>query len=210
MDRRWLKSYQPGVPADVNPDRYSSLNEFFESVCAQYAARTAFIHCGHALTYQELEEHSRAWSAYLQKVLAIAKGDRVALMMPNLLQYPILMFGILRAGGVIVNINPLSTPRELEYELRDSGARILVLFEGSVPTLEGIENPLDLKQVLITKMGDFLPFPKGFFMNQMFRYLKKPHLALKKHSRLCRYQSLYLKNPALWDQIWLFYNIPVA
>lgn len=131
MEKVWLKRYPADVPAEIDPDRYSSLVEMFENAALRYADQPAFINMGEVMTFRKLEERSRAFAAYLQQGLGLQKGDRVALMMPNLLQYPIALFGILRAGMVVVNVNPLYTPRELEHQLNDSGAAVLLLF----PTL---------------------------------------------------------------------------
>ncbi len=115
----WLNRYPADVPAEINPDRYQSLVELFEHATTRYADQPAFINMGEVMTYRKLEERSRAFAAYLQEGLGLQKGDRVALMMPNLLQYPVALFGILRAGMIVVNVNPLYTPRELEHQLND-------------------------------------------------------------------------------------------
>ncbi|MGL4901258.1 MAG: AMP-binding protein, partial [Shewanella sp.] len=122
MDQPWINHLPKDVPAEINADQYSSLVDMFETAVAKYADQPAFINMGAMLTYRKLEERSRAFAAYLQNELKLEKGDRVALMMPNLLQYPIALFGILRAGMVVVNVNPLYTPRELKHQLVDSGA----------------------------------------------------------------------------------------
>ena len=135
MEKVWLKRYPADVPAEIDPDRYSSLVEMFENAALRYADQPAFINMGEVMTFRKLEERSRAFAAYLQQGLGLQKGDRVALMMPNLLQYPIALFGVLRAGMVVVNVNPLYTPRELEHQLNDSGAVAIVIVSNFAHTL---------------------------------------------------------------------------
>ena len=129
MDRVWLKQYPPGVPTDIDPMSIASLQEMFEEACAAYGNLPAYTNMGATLTYAQLDELSRAFAAWLQQKSGLAAGDRVALMMPNLLQYPIALFGVLRAGMVVVNTNPLYTARELEHQLKDSGAKAIVIVE---------------------------------------------------------------------------------
>ncbi len=136
LDKVWLKRYPADVPAEIDADRYTSLIEMFEHAVQRYADQPAFINMGEVMTFRKLEERSRAFAAYLQNELGLKKGDRVALMMPNLLQYPIALFGILRAGMVVVNVNPLYTPRELEHQLNDSGASAIVIVSNFAHTLE--------------------------------------------------------------------------
>lgn len=138
MEKVWLKRYPVDVPAEINPDHYASLVDMFEHAVARYADQPAFINMGQIMTFRKLEERSRAFAAYLQNGLGLQKGDRVALMMPNLLQYPIALFGILRAGMVAVNVNPLYTPRELEHQLNDSGASAIVIVSNFAHTLEKV------------------------------------------------------------------------
>ncbi|MEY4922557.1 MAG: hypothetical protein RLY17_1274, partial [Pseudomonadota bacterium] len=138
MEKVWLKRYPVDVPAEIDPDRYSSLVEMFERAALRYADKPAFINMGEMMTFRQLEERSRDFAAYLQQGLGLQKGDRVALMMPNLLQYPIALFGILRAGMVVVNVNPLYTPRELEHQLNDSGAAAIVIVSNFANTLEKV------------------------------------------------------------------------
>src|SRR5471030_557993 len=135
LEKVWLKRYPSDVPENIDPDRYSSLVEMFENAALRYADSPAFINMGEVMTFRKLEERSRAFAAYLQNELGLKKGDRVALMMPNLLQYPIALFGVLRAGMVVVNVNPLYTPRELEHQLNDSGASAIVIVSNFAHTL---------------------------------------------------------------------------
>ncbi|MDP1607678.1 MAG: AMP-binding protein, partial [Rhodocyclaceae bacterium] len=137
MEKVWLNSYPKGIPAEISIDQVPSLVALFEQACAKYANQVAYISMGASLTYRQLDQRSREFAAWLQS-LGLKKGDRVALMMPNLLQYPVALFGTLRAGCVVVNCNPLYTPRELEYQLQDSGATVIVIVENFAHTLEQV------------------------------------------------------------------------
>ncbi|UXI02107.1 long-chain-fatty-acid--CoA ligase FadD [Photobacterium sp. TY1-4] len=196
MDKVWLNRYPADVPAEINPDCYPSLVEMFEQSVQKYADQTAFINMGQVMTFRKLEERSRAFAAYLQNELKLQKGDRVAVMMPNLLQYPIALFGILRAGCVVVNVNPLYTPRELEHQLNDSGAKAIVIVSNFAHTLETVVKNTGVKHVVLTSLGDQLSRPKGTLVNFVVKYIKKmvpkyhlPHatsmrMALRKGRRM--------------------------
>ena len=173
MDRNWLEQYPPGVPADIDPDKYASLREIFEQACAAHGHAAAFTNMGATLSYVQLDELSRAFAAWLQKKSGLQAGDRVALMMPNILQYPIALFGVLRAGMVVVNTNPLYTARELEHQLKDSGAKAIVIVENFVHVLQQVLPHTDLKKVLVTRIGDLLGFPHGFIVNFVLQYVRK-------------------------------------
>ncbi|MFW5389319.1 long-chain-fatty-acid--CoA ligase FadD [Yersinia sp. 2542 StPb PI] len=173
MEKVWLKRYPADVPAEIDPDRYSSLVEMFENAALRYADQPAFINMGEVMTFRKLEERSRAFAAYLQQGLGLQKGDRVALMMPNLLQYPIALFGILRACMVVVNVNPLYTPRELEHQLNDSGAVAIVIVSNFAHTLEKIVFKTQVKHVILTRMGDQLSTAKGTLVNFVVKYIKR-------------------------------------
>ena len=173
MERVWLKRYPEGVPAEINPDQYGSLVEMFEESVNQFADQPAFVNMGQTITYRRLEEQSRAFAAYLQNELKLGKGDRVAVMMPNLLQYPIAVFGILRAGMTVVNVNPLYTPRELEHQLKDSGAKAIVIVSNFAHTLEKVVYDTPVKHVILTRMGDNLGLAKGTLVNFVVKYVKK-------------------------------------
>jgi long-chain acyl-CoA synthetase len=173
VDRVWLKHYPPGVPTDIDPDEYASLRDMFEEACKAYGNRTAFMNFGAQLTYAQLDELSRAFAAWLQRKSGLAPGDRVALMMPNLLQYPIALFGILRAGLAVVNVNPLYTARELEHQLNDSGAKAIVILENFVHVLQQVLPRTPLKNVLVTRVGDLLGWPRGMLVNFVVRYVRK-------------------------------------
>ena len=129
MERTWLQQYPNGVPTDIDADEYASLRDLFEEACQAHGNKPAYTNMGATLTFAQLDELSRSFAAWLQRKSGLAAGDRVALMMPNVLQYPIALFGVLRAGMVVVNTNPLYTPRELEHQLKDSGAKCIVIVE---------------------------------------------------------------------------------
>ncbi|QUG75948.1 long-chain-fatty-acid--CoA ligase FadD [Erwinia sp. E602] len=173
MHKVWLKRYPADVPAEINADRYASLIDLFEYASARYAQQTAFINMGQSMTYAQLDARSRAFAAYLQQELGLKKGDRVALMMPNLLQYPVALFGVLRAGMIVVNVNPLYTPRELEHQLNDSGASAIVIVSNFAHTLEKVVARTAVKHVILTRLGDQLSPVKGTLVNFVVRYIKK-------------------------------------
>src|SRR3990167_4971556 len=155
VEKIWLKSYLPGVPAEINPDAYQSLAEIFEKNCRQYSERPAYYNMGVTLTYNQLEQYTRDFAAYLQKNLKLSKGDRIAIMLPNILQYPVVLFGALRAGLVIVNVNPLYTADELAFQLRDSGAQTIVALPNFANTVQkALPKMPALKNIIITQLGD--------------------------------------------------------
>ncbi|TVP12773.1 long-chain-fatty-acid--CoA ligase FadD [Shewanella sp. KCT] len=173
MEQLWTKNLPHDVPAIIDAKQYSSLIDLFESSVAKYADQPAFVNMGATLTYRKLEERSRAFAAYLQNELKLQKGDRVAIMMPNLLQYPIALFGILRAGMVVVNVNPLYTPRELKHQLNDSGAKAIVVVSNFANTLEQVVDQTPVKSVILTGLGDLLSAPKRTLVNFVVKYIKK-------------------------------------
>jgi long-chain acyl-CoA synthetase len=173
MDRPWLARYPTGVPAEINLNQFVSLKDVLEKSCARFAERPAFASMGTAMTYRQLDEASRAFAAWLQKIAKLKRGDRVALMMPNLLQYPVAMFGALRAGMVVVNVNPLYTPRELEHQLRDCGAVAIVVLENFAHTLEQVIGQTSVRTVVTTQVGDQLPAVKRLLTNAAVKYAKK-------------------------------------
>ncbi|MEX2051048.1 MAG: AMP-binding protein, partial [Steroidobacteraceae bacterium] len=172
-EKFWLRDYPPDVPAEIDPDSIRSLKQLFEDACRDHAASTAFSNMGRALDYAAIEEKSRQFGAWLQKEAGLGKGDRVALMMPNILQYPIAIIGTLRAGCTVVNVNPLYTARELEHQLKDSGATVIVIFENACATLEQVLPRTTVKRVIVTGIGDLLGFPKGPITNFVIRRVKK-------------------------------------
>ncbi len=171
MDRIWLKSYPAGVPADIDPSKYRSLIELFDSSIAKYRDRPAFHSMGKSITFDQLDKRSRDFGAWLQ-ARGLAKGARVAIMMPNCLQYPIAMFGILRAGCTVVNVNPLYTPRELEHQLKDSGAEAIVVLENFGHVLQEVRGRTPVKHVIVTSLGEMLGV-KGVIVNLVVRKVKK-------------------------------------
>lgn len=173
LNKVWLKRYPADVPAEINADRYASLVDLFEHATEQYADQVAFINMGQPMTYRQLEKQSRAFAAWLQQGLGLKQGDRVALMMPNLLQYPVALFGVLRAGMVVVNVNPLYTPRELKHQLIDSGASAIVIVSNFAHTLEKVVAETPIKHVMLTRMGDQLAPVKATLVNFVVKYVKK-------------------------------------
>jgi long-chain acyl-CoA synthetase len=172
MDRIWLRNYPPGVPADIDPTLYPSLVALFEESFAKYRNANAYACMDKKLTYGQLDEMSAALGAWLQS-RGLAPGDRVAIMMPNVLQYPVCVAGILRAGYVVVNVNPLYTPRELELQLRDSGAKAIVIVENFAHTLQQVLGKTSVEHVVLATLGDLLGFPKGPIVNLVVRKVKK-------------------------------------
>jgi long-chain acyl-CoA synthetase len=173
VDKYWLKSYPPGVPAEIDPQQFRSLVHVFEVAVERYADRPAFTNMGRTITFRELDTMSRAFGAWLQKEARLKRGDRIALMMPNVLQYPIAIFGALRAGLTVVNTNPLYTVRELEHQLKDSGAKAIVVFEQAAHVLEQCLAHTDIEEVIVTGVGDLLGFPKGPLVNFVLRNVRK-------------------------------------
>ena len=173
VDRIWLKHYPAGMPAEIDADRFTSLPELFEHVTGKFANKAALHNLGHTMTYGELARQSRAFAAYLQGLPGMAKGERVAVMSPNLLQYPVALFGILRAGMTAVNVNPMYTPRELEHQLKDSGAKAIVILENFASTLQQVLKNTPIEHVITTQVGDLLPIPKRWIVNFVVKNVKK-------------------------------------
>ena len=173
MEKIWLKSYPPGVPAEIDVNEFRSLGDLFDRSVKRFADKTAYICMGKSMTYAELDALSARFGAFLQSELGLPSGARVALMMPNVLQYPIAMFGALRAGYTIVNVNPLYTARELEHQLKDSGADAIVILENFAHTLEHVRAQVPIKHVIVTSLGEMLGFPKGAIVNFVVRRVRK-------------------------------------
>jgi long-chain acyl-CoA synthetase len=171
VDRFWLKQYPPGTPADIDLSEYSSLKQLLEISCATFADRTAYKQMGHPLSYAELERLTAQFAAWLQQVAGLKRGDRIAIMLPNLLQYPVAMFGALRAGLIVVNTNPLYTAPELEHQLRDSGARAIVVLENFASVIQQVLPNTAIEQVIVTGVGDLLSMPRGAVINFALRYI---------------------------------------
>ncbi|WP_194755315.1 long-chain-fatty-acid--CoA ligase FadD [Aliidiomarina indica] len=172
MEKIWLKRYPNGVPTEIDPDHYPSLVEIFEESVKKYADQVAFQNMDKDITYKELDQLTEQFAAYLQS-LGLKKGDPVAVMMPNLLQYPVALFGILRAGMVVVNVNPLYTARELKHQLTDSGTKVIVILKNFAHTLEKIIKDVKLDKVVLTGIGDMMPVPKRWIVNGVVKYVKK-------------------------------------
>ena len=173
MELVWLKHYPQGVPAEVDIFRYASLKDMLEQSCLHFRKLPAFTNMGVTLTYGELDRLSRDFSAYLQHELGLSKGDRVAIMLPNLLQYPVALFGALRAGMVVVNVNPLYTPRELQHQLADSGATAVVVLENFAHTLQEAAEKTAVRHVITTQVGDLFPPVKACLVNFVIKWIKR-------------------------------------
>ena len=174
VDKPWLKSYAPGIPSEINPDTFQSLTEMFEKSCEDYADRPAFYGLGKTLTYAELHEQCAHFAAYLQNDLKLKKGDRIAIMLPNTLQYPVVLFGAFMAGCIVVNVNPLYTASELTHQLNDSGATTIVVLSNFANTVEkAIPKMPQLKNIIVTHLGDYLSAPKALIIHLVLKYLQK-------------------------------------
>ena len=172
MEKTWLKQYPAGVPAEIDVGQYRSLVELMEESFKKYRDAVAYRFMGKSISFGQVDEQSRAFAAYLQD-LGLERGDRVAIMMPNVPQYPVAVAGILRAGLVVVNVNPLYTPRELEHQLKDSGAKAIVIVENFAATLQQVLANVPTKKVILAALGDMLGFPKALIVNYVVRKVKK-------------------------------------
>jgi long-chain acyl-CoA synthetase len=172
MDKIWLKNYPAGVPETIDPDHFASLVDILEQSIEKYGEKTAFVNMDSEMSFKELGLKSREFAAYLQSK-GLKKGDAVAVMMPNLLQYPVALFGILRAGMTVVNVNPLYTPRELKHQLTDSQAKGLVILENFAHTYDKIKDEAPLDLIVTTQIGDQLPVHKRFLVNFVVKYIKR-------------------------------------
>ena len=173
MEKLWLNSYEQGVNAEIDITQYSSISDVFRQSVEKFAHQPAFQNMGKTLTYAEVGKLAQDFASYLQNVLKLPRGERVAIMLPNLLQYPIALFGILQAGLVAVNINPLYTPRELEHQLKDSGATTIIVLENFANTLELVLPRTQIKHVIVASVGEMFGFFKGTLMNFVLRKIKK-------------------------------------
>ena len=172
MEKPWLNSYPEGVPEHIDLDRYSSILDIYDASLQSFADRVAYVNFDKELTFHELDRLSDQFAAYLQG-LGLQKGDRIALMMPNILQYPVAIFAALKAGLVIVNTNPMYTARELRHQLNDSGARAIVVVENFAHVLEKVRDEVPVEHIVTTRVGDLLGFPKGTLIDFVLRYVKK-------------------------------------
>ena len=184
-DRPWLKSYPPGVPADIDPSAYDSVVDILVEATSRFADKPAFRNLGRTIDFADLDEMTKRFAAWLQHETTLEPGDRIAIMLPNLLQHPVAVFGAMRAGFVVVNTNPLYTERELEHQLKDSGAKAIVVFEAFAVTLEKVLARTEVKHVVVARIGDLLGFPKRMIVNAVFKHVKKgvPAYRLPGHLR---------------------------
>ncbi|HPO25360.1 MAG TPA: long-chain fatty acid--CoA ligase [Arenimonas sp.] len=173
QDRPWLSSYPKNIPATINVDEFPSIVSVLKSACDKYSDNPAFSNFGKTITYAEVDRLSTQFANYLLHELKLKKGDRVALMMPNILQYPVAIFGVLRAGLTVVNTNPMYTARELKHQLVDSGAKVIVVMEMFAHTVADVVKETSVQQVVTTCVGDMLGFPKGPLINFVFKHIKK-------------------------------------
>lgn len=173
MEKIWLQSYADGISHEINADAHQSINEIFESSFKKFRHRPAFRNMGTQITYDQLDTMSMAFAAYLQNDLGLKKGDAVAIMSPNILQYPVCLYGILRAGLIVVNVNPLYTARELAHQLKDSEAKAIVIVENFAGILEEVLDQTQVKHVITTQLGDLHKFPKSLIINAVVKYKKK-------------------------------------
>ncbi|MFT5635260.1 MAG: long-chain acyl-CoA synthetase [Cognaticolwellia sp.] len=174
MEKIWLeKSYPPGVPFEIDPDKYASIVDMFHKYTKVYADRSAFINMGAEISYRELAEQATSFAAYLQQDLGLVKGDKFAIMVPNCLQYPIALFGALLAGLTVVNVNPLYTARELQHQLKDSNTKAILIIENFASILEKIIDKTPIEKVILTSLGDRLGTVKGTIVNGVIKYVKK-------------------------------------
>ena len=173
VDRIWLKSYPAGMPAEIDADLFTSIPDVLAKLAVKFDGKPAYHNLGRTMSYAELARCSRDFAAYLQGLPGMAKGDRVAIMSPNLLQYPVALFGILQAGMVVVNVNPMYTPRELLHQLKDSGAKAIVILENFASTLQEVLASTPVAHVSRTQVGDMLPAPKRWIVNFVIKHVKK-------------------------------------
>jgi len=173
MDKIWLDNYPPGVQEDIDLEQHSSIVAFFDQYTDKYANNIAFINMGVSLTYRQLAQQSQNFAAYLQQEMGLKKGDKFAIMAPNLLQYPIALFGALKAGLTVVNVNPLYTARELEHQLIDSETKAILVVENFAATLASVINNTQVEQVITTKLGDRIGRVKGVIINAVIKHVKK-------------------------------------
>ena len=173
MEKVWLASYPEGVPELIPDPPYSSLTDMMNASMKKYASRKAYTNMGSSITFGELDELSNRFAHYLLYELNLKKGDRVAIMLPNVNQYPIALCGILKAGLVVVNVNPLYTPRELKHQLSDSRAKTIIILENFANVLSEVIHETSIEKVILTKMGDMLSFPKNHIVNFVVKHIKK-------------------------------------
>ncbi len=190
MEKVWLKSYPPGMPEEVPDPPFRSVRDLFEQAFEKYPNNAAYTNMGKTLTYAELDRMSMRFACYLQNTLGLTRGERVAIMLPNILQYPVVMCGIFRAGLVVVNVNPLYTARELLHQLKDSGTKCVIILENFAHILEDVIAETSVEHVVVTGIGDLLSWPKSTLTNFMLRYVKKAVPAYKLSNSITFRQAL--------------------
>ncbi len=173
MEKVWLKNYSAGVPETIDPEQYTSLVSIIEESLEKYSSKNAFTNMGVTMTFRELDEKSRQFASYLQHTLHLKKGARVALMMPNILQYPVALYGILRAGMVAVNVNPMYTGRELRHQLSDSGTEAIVILANFAHVLADVIDETPVRRIVVTELADLCPWPKRTLVNWLIKFVKK-------------------------------------
>lgn len=190
MKQTWFKSYPDGVNYEINPDAYQSITEMFNESVSKYKDAVAYTNMGVHITYGELDESARDFAAFLQNHVGLKKGDRIAIQLPNLIQYPIALFGALRAGLIVVNTNPLYTAREMKHQFNDSGARAIIILANFAHTLEEILPETKIEKVVVTQIGDMLGFPKSLLVNFVLKYIKKMVPAYNLPSAISFFEAL--------------------
>lgn len=205
MEKVWLKSYPEGMPEEVPTPPFRSVRELFEQAFEAYPENAAYSNMGTTLSYAELDRLSMQFACYLQKTVGLSRGERVAIMLPNILQYPVAMCGIFRAGLVVVNVNPLYTARELKHQLKDSGAKCILVLENFAHTLEEVIAETTLTHVVTTGIGDLLSWPKSSLTNFVLRYIKKAVPAYSIQNRVRFRKALKAGNGEVLDDVEIGY-----
>jgi long-chain acyl-CoA synthetase len=205
LDKVWLKSYPEGMPAEVSEPPYRSVRELFEQAFEAYPENAAYTNMGKTLSYAELDRLSMQFACYLQDTLGLTRGERVAIMLPNILQYPVAMCGIFRAGLVVVNVNPLYTARELEHQLKDSGAKCILVLENFAHTLEDVIAETNVSHVVTTGIGDLLSWPKSVITNFVLRHVKKAVPAYRFENQVTFKQALKVGTGKVLNEVEIGY-----
>jgi long-chain acyl-CoA synthetase len=205
LEKVWLKSYPEGMPAEVSEPPYRSVRELFEQAFEAYPENAAYTNMGKTLSYAELDRLSMQFACYLQDTLGLTRGERVAIMLPNVLQYPVAMCGIFRAGLVVVNVNPLYTARELEHQLKDSGAKCILVLENFAHTLEEVIAETNVSHVVTTGIGDLLSWPKSVITNFVLRHIKKAVPAYRFENQVTFKQALKVGTGKVLNEVELGY-----
>ncbi|HNP62404.1 MAG TPA: AMP-binding protein [Woeseiaceae bacterium] len=205
MEKIWLKSYPPGMPEEVPTPPFRSIRELCEQAFEAYPENKAYTNMGTTLSYADLDRLSLQFACFLQKKLGLTRGERVAIMMPNVLQYPVALCGIFRAGLVVVNVNPLYTARELKHQLKDSGAKCIIILENFAHVLEEIIAETDVQHVVTTGVGDLLGFPKGILINFALRYVKRAVPSFKLPGKVSFRQALNTGSNQVLDEVEIGY-----